>query len=422
VTRADQTITFPSPPTPTYGDPPVDVMPTDDSGLGLTNAASGACTGALVRLFLVGVGTCTLTSTQAGSFLYYPTTATTTFRVIPAVLTVVPDPVTGSMGAPLPTFGYHLTGFRNGDTASVTSGSATCTTTAGPSSFRGTYPVTCSVGTLAAANYVFAVAPPAVLTLLGPSTGVAAFGSDGSIFPIGPVPTVNGVAKSFFGSMAGQPLAAPVVGAAYTPLHDGYWLVAADGGIFAFGSARFAGSMGSKPLNRPIVGMAATPDGGGYWEVASDGGIFAFGDAGFYGSTGALTLVQPIVGMAATPDGRGYWLVAADGGIFAFGDAGFHGSTGGRSTVDPIVGMAATPDGSGYWMVTRAGAVFPFGDAPFEGSLRYVFIGAPIVGITPSSDGKGYWLAGSDGGVFAFGDAPFYGSVSQPSAPIVGII
>jgi hypothetical protein len=37
-------------------------------------------------------------------------------------------------------------------------------------------------------------------------------------------------------------------------------------------------------LNKPIVGMAATPDGMGYWLVASDGGIFAYGDAGFFGS------------------------------------------------------------------------------------------------------------------------------------------
>ena len=37
--------------------------------------------------------------------------------------------------------------------------------------------------------------------------------------------------------------------------------------------------MGGRPLNAPVVGIAATPDGGGYWEVASDGGIFAFGDA-----------------------------------------------------------------------------------------------------------------------------------------------
>ena len=34
--------------------------------------------------------------------------------------------------------------------------------------------------------------------------------------------------------------------------------------------------------------MAATPDGKGYWFVASDGGIFAYGDAGFYGSTGGM--------------------------------------------------------------------------------------------------------------------------------------
>ena len=41
----------------------------------------------------------------------------------------------------------------------------------------------------------------------------------------------------------------------------------------------FHGSTGSLTLNKPIVGMAATPDGQGYWLVASDGGVFAFGDA-----------------------------------------------------------------------------------------------------------------------------------------------
>ncbi|HEX3947062.1 MAG TPA: SpoIID/LytB domain-containing protein, partial [Acidimicrobiales bacterium] len=38
----------------------------------------------------------------------------------------------------------------------------------------------------------------------------------------------------------------------------GYWLTAADGGIFSFGSAHFDGSMGGQPLNQPIVGMAPT--------------------------------------------------------------------------------------------------------------------------------------------------------------------
>jgi hypothetical protein len=33
-----------------------------------------------------------------------------------------------------------------------------------------------------------------------------------------------------------------------------------------------------------VVGMAATPDGNGYWLAAADGGVFCFGDAPFHGS------------------------------------------------------------------------------------------------------------------------------------------
>ena len=56
------------------------------------------------------------------------------------------------------------------------------------------------------------------------------------------------------------------------------------------------------PSGRPIVGMAATPGGGGYWLVASDGGVFAFGDATFEGSTGGIPLVRPVVGGATGTD------------------------------------------------------------------------------------------------------------------------
>ena len=71
--------------------------------------------------------------------------------------------------------------------------------------------------------------------------------------------------------------------------------------------------------------MAATPSGNGYWLVAADGGIFCFGNAGFWGSTGSLRLNRPMVGMGDDGAG-GYWLVAQDGGIFTFGDAPFLGS------------------------------------------------------------------------------------------------
>ncbi len=79
-------------------------------------------------------------------------------------------------------------------------------------------------------------------------------------------------------------------------------------------------------LNAPIVGMAPTPTGGGYWQVAADGGVFARGDAKFHGSAGSVKLQSPIVGIVATSTGAGYWLSAADGGVFAYGDATFHGT------------------------------------------------------------------------------------------------
>ena len=139
--------------------------------------------------------------------------------------------------------------------------------------------------------------------------------------------------------MGGRPLNKPIVGMTPTASGKGYWFVASDGGLFAFGDARFFGSMGDTVLNKPVVGMAASRTGQGYRMVAADGGIFSFGDAGFYGSTGDRVLNQPIRSMAATPSGNGYWFVASDGGIFSFGDAVFSGSAVGRG--QSIVGMAA---------------------------------------------------------------------------------
>jgi hypothetical protein len=215
----------------------------------------------------------------------------------------------------------------------------------------------------------------------------------------------------------------PIVGMAPTGDGRGYWDVATDGGLFAFGDAAFHGSMGGQHLNRAIVGMAASRDGRGYWEVASDGGLFAFGDAHFYGSTGNLTLNRPVVGMAATPDGHGYWLVASDGGLFAFGDARFYGSTGNITLNRPVVGMAATPDGHGYWLVASDGGIFAFGDARFYGSTGNITLNRPVVGMTTAPNGRGYWFVATDGGIFAFGDARFYGSMGgRPlDQPVVGM-
>ena len=201
----------------------------------------------------------------------------------------------------------------------------------------------------------------------------------------------------------------------------GYYEVAQDGGVWAFGNARFICSMGGQALNAPMVGMARTYDSEGYWQVGADGGIFAW-NAPFNGSAGSLNLVSCIQGMAARPDGR-YWLVAADGGVFAYGGGGshFYGSMAGRPFVGRIQGMTPTPDGNGYWLVGSDGGVFAFGSAQFFGSLAGGQASAPVTSIAASPTGRGYWLLQANGTVVGFGDAANLGSAVNPYSMAVGI-
>jgi hypothetical protein len=115
-------------------------------------------------------------------------------------------------------------------------------------------------------------------------------------------------------------------------------MVGSDGGVFAFGDATFLGSMGGTRLNQPVQSLVPDPDGSGYWLVAADGGVFAF-DAAFHGSMGGVALVRPVVGMVAYGDG--YLMVAADGGIFNFSAQPFAGSLGGTAVPGAIVAVAA---------------------------------------------------------------------------------
>ena len=210
------------------------------------------------------------------------------------------------------------------------------------------------------------------------------------------------------GSTAGVHLNAPIVDLAANPSGDGYWQVASDGGVFAFGAAPYAGSLGDVPLNRPIVAMAPTPTGRGYWLVASDGGVFALGDALFVGSTGGDPPAAPVVDIEAAPSGTGYWLVTAGGQVLAFGTALHHGDL---ATSSPVVGIAATITADGYWLATADGGVYSFGNARFDGSLGGQHLVEPVVDIQ-AGPASGYRLATRDGGVFTFGGAPFRGSAA----------
>ena len=117
----------------------------------------------------------------------------------------------------------------------------------------------------------------------------------------------------------------PVTVTAIAALGGGYALARSDGEVAAFAPESLPASGAIPGRNGPVIALAARPAGTGYWLVAADGGVFAHG-APYFGSAATLPLNSPIVAAAATPTGTGYWLIAADGGIFTYGDATYHGS------------------------------------------------------------------------------------------------
>ena len=258
-----------------------------------------------------------------------------------------------------------------------------------------------------------------------PQHGYWLVGSDGGIFTFG--------SAQFYGSTGSLHLQRPVVGITPTATRGGYWLVASDGGIFAFGNAGYYGSIPgsgltpagsglSHSLNAPIVGMVPSSDGGGYFMVASDGGVFAFGDARFEGScpgiggcSGAAVAVMP------DATGNGYWVVTSTGAVYTFGDASNFGQPGKQNS--NMTSATATPNGGGYWILDGVGQVFAFGDAAPLGGMPAGSAGGfdPASAIFATSDGAGYWVVTALGKVSTFGDAPNDGDMAAAhlNGPIV---
>ena len=273
--------------------------------------------------------------------------------------------------------------------------------------FSATFEVTDSGGSTASVSLSISV---------GAQHGYWLVGSDGGVFSFG--------STQFYGSTASLHLQRPVVGMSPTSDRGGYWMVASDGGVFAFGDAGFVGSipgLGLHPassglpnsLNAPIVGMVPSHDGGGYFMVAADGGVFAFGDAHFAGSCpGIGGCAGSAVAVMPDASGNGYWLVTNTGHVYTFGDAGFFGAPGPQSS--PISSAVATPDGRGYWILDQIGQVFAYGDATSLGSVPFGSTGGfnPASAIFATSDGGGYWVSDAFGKVFTFGDAPNDGDMS----------
>ncbi|GAA3833628.1 MBG domain-containing protein [Nocardioides panacisoli] len=82
-----------------------------------------------------------------------------TLDVSKAALTVTADDEHRTYGFANPPLGYAITGYQNGEDASVVSGAPTLSTTAVVKSDAGSYPIDIAAGTLSAANYRFVLVP-----------------------------------------------------------------------------------------------------------------------------------------------------------------------------------------------------------------------------------------------------------------------
>ncbi len=277
-----------------------------------------------------------------------------------------------------------------------------------------TYTFTVTATNVAGTGPPSAPSPPVVPSGV-PVPGYWLVGSDGGVFSFG--------AAGFYGSTGDLVLDRPVVGMVPTDDHRGYWEVASDGGVFAFGDAGFYGSipgLGIGPagsagpgrrLNAPIVAIVPSADGGGYFMVAADGGVFAFGDATFAGSCPSIgTCPGSAVSVLPDTSGRGYWLVTSAGDVYAFGDAPYLGAPG--ATASPIASAVRTPDGGGYWILLSDGAIYAYGDGPYLGGDDGATATDPATAVFAPSDGHGYWIVTADGAVSPFGSAPDDGGMA----------
>ncbi len=160
VNEAPTTITWATPAAITYG------TVLSGAQLDATANAAGTFVYSPPAGTVLGAGAQTLSVTFTPTNTNYAmSTGTVSLTVNRAQLTVTAQNASRAYAAANPAFSDTITGFVNGDTQSVVSGTPSLTSTATTSSSVGSYPITAALGTLSAANYTFSTFVNGTLTI-----------------------------------------------------------------------------------------------------------------------------------------------------------------------------------------------------------------------------------------------------------------
>lgn len=288
-----------------YGGAPAFAGSTGISGLTVSGVTCTSATGGATLSTTLNAGNYTIDGTTCSggtlnssnfAIAGYSGSSYTVFKV---GLTVTADDKSRAYGSQNPTFTYQLSGFVNGDDASVVTGKPTITTTATPSSTTGTYPITPSLGTLKATNYYFGTFTPGTLTIAAASVTVTVAGANfygsapafGATTPISGL-TVSGVACTK--ATDGSTFSATLTAGSYTV--DG---TTCSGGVLSDPNFTIAGYSGTFYVVYKLA-LTVTPDNQSR-SYATSNPTFTYQVSGFVnGDTASVVTGAPNLSTTAT--------------------------------------------------------------------------------------------------------------------------
>ena len=150
------------------------------SSLRVVSGANGEVT---INATPLAVGNLKASATIPGEVIFPITIAE---AANPGVLTVTAKNVSVPQGKPIPALTYSITGFLNGDKATVVSG-APVLSTVPEGTAVGTYPITLAMGTLAASNYKFKLVKGTLTITSAGTVAKPEFTPNGNVFSSPPM-------------------------------------------------------------------------------------------------------------------------------------------------------------------------------------------------------------------------------------------
>lgn len=343
--KSAQTISFSAPAGAVYGAAPTLLSATASSGLATSYtvlSGPGTLTSNGRAIVFTGAGNVVVQASQSGNSDFAPAQpVTVTVSVAPATLTVTPQNAAAVYGAIPSSFSYGIVGFVHGDTAfSAVAGQASIVNGAGRTAGVGSYPLTASIGTLSAANYVFSFAS-STLTV-NPAVLVVNVLSAAHVYGT-PVPALQWSYSGFVngdgpGAIAGAPELSVAVNSG-TPVGK-YPIVASAGTLLAANyTFRIAGGVFIvKPAVLSVTGVSQTIT---YGEPVP---ALSYSIAGFVNGDNAATALQgkPVLTSPAAPHaGAGSYVVAVAQGSLAAANYTFTFVPGLLQVAKAQIGVAA---------------------------------------------------------------------------------